>query len=107
MIARARTARSERPCLHPWANALAAVALGLDLAGCSRQAILDKPRTIRVEVPVVQPVDPALVADCRPLELAGTTLDALLARLASVEDCLATMRDQAAKLRQVSTSPPP
>lgn len=78
------------------------------LAGCAGHApVVDAPRTVEVGAPVVRAVDPALVADCSPLELRDTTLNSVLARLAAVEDCLATMRDQAAKLRQVSTSPPP
>jgi hypothetical protein len=75
-------------------------AMVVAVAGCcSRPPALDDPRTVTVQVPVVQSVPAALVADCVPEPLAGTTIDAVLARLVSVEDCLATMRDQAARLR--------
>lgn len=80
-----------------YASALSSILL----AGCGTVQYVDRPRTVEVKVPVVAPIPPELIADCQPTPLAGTTVGAALDRLASTEDCLATMRSQAAQLRAV------
>lgn len=78
----------------------ALITIAACLAGCQTSPVVVK--TERVEIPVpgpVQPIPPALSQDCPPAPLAGTALSQILDRLASVEQALATCRDQLRRIR--------
>jgi hypothetical protein len=69
------------------------------LAGCQHTTRIDNPHGIDIPIPVYTALPAELVQDCVPAPLAGTTVGAAVDRLASVEGCLAQLRDQQSRLR--------